>query len=80
MNFTDLATYNAFVLWLIIYPSWKSPIPIKKLRRIFLEILRSELYGDNIECHATALENRQIVFHKHVINAIEATVRGITLT
>lgn len=51
----------------------------KKIRRIFLEILGCELYGDNIEWHITALENRQIAFHKHVINSIEATVRGITL-
>lgn len=80
MNFTDLATYNTFVLWLIKYPSWKSPISIKIIRRIFLEILGSELYGDNIEWHITALENRQIAFHKHVINSIEATIRGTTLT
>lgn len=33
MNFTDLATYKAFVLWLIKYPSWKSPISIKKNKK-----------------------------------------------
>ncbi|KAK9304183.1 hypothetical protein QLX08_004346 [Tetragonisca angustula] len=76
MHFIDIAAYNAFILYQIKYPTWKSNNTFKMRRKIFLEQLGKRLCEKNIDRRAR-FENKQIELHKNVVRAIEATGRNI---
>nr|XP_031836323.1 piggyBac transposable element-derived protein 3 [Nomia melanderi] len=80
MHYVDIAAYNAFVIWVTKYPTWECNNTLKTKRKIFLEELAKKLVTNNIERRAIQFENREITFHKYIVNAIEATGRKIVKT
>ncbi|CAK9834292.1 PiggyBac transposable element-derived protein 4 [Anthophora retusa] len=79
MHLLDIAAYNAFVIWMTKYPTWGGTNSVKNKRKLFLQELAKNLTTKNIDARASAIENQEIRYHKHVVNAIEVTGRKLKI-